>query len=313
VKASAPIQTVAAAAPAPTPAKAPLLSTPALATATAPAAAAVKGPASSTNRSGLGDGSNPGQGAGSVNSPNQGTNNPSKTSAPVTLGVPVQKPMATAPAKAATAPVSPLASSGTLKPASTPTVGAVSSSRSGLLDGTNPGNGAGKINAPQQGTDNPSKNRYGRNAWVGNETEGELKRPLHAEAHMLTCGSIASSADPTTGPLHSGMTWICERASANEKAPLRGPVHWMPGGEGGIRTRGGLLTLTRFPGVRLKPLIHLSCEAAIVAAPSPHAALARRASSGLAIMDSSKLTSAGLTMWKSKPASADRLRLSASP
>ena len=40
---------------------------------------------------------------------------------------------------------------------------------------------------------------------------------------------------------------------------------WLPGGEGGIRTRGGLLTLTRFPGVRLKPLIHLSCEPAIVA------------------------------------------------
>ena len=30
------------------------------------------------------------------------------------------------------------------------------------------------------------------------------------------------------------------------------------GGEGGIRTRGGCLALTRFPGVRLKPLIHLS-------------------------------------------------------
>ena len=30
------------------------------------------------------------------------------------------------------------------------------------------------------------------------------------------------------------------------------------GGQGGIRTRGGLLTHTRFPGVRLKPLIHLS-------------------------------------------------------
>ena len=30
------------------------------------------------------------------------------------------------------------------------------------------------------------------------------------------------------------------------------------GGEGGIRTRGRLLTYTRFPGVRLKPLIHLS-------------------------------------------------------
>src|SRR5450755_4381666 len=36
--------------------------------------------------------------------------------------------------------------------------------------------------------------------------------------------------------------------------PLRGPF----GGEGGIRTRGGCLALTRFPGVRLKPLIHLS-------------------------------------------------------
>jgi site-specific DNA recombinase len=38
------------------------------------------------------------------------------------------------------------------------------------------------------------------------------------------------------------------------------------GGEGGIRTRGRLLTYTRFPGVRLKPLIHLSSgEASIVA------------------------------------------------
>ena len=35
---------------------------------------------------------------------------------------------------------------------------------------------------------------------------------------------------------------------------LRGPF----GGEGGIRTRGGCLAPTRFPGVRLKPLIHLS-------------------------------------------------------
>lgn len=32
----------------------------------------------------------------------------------------------------------------------------------------------------------------------------------------------------------------------------------LTGGEGGIRTRGGLLTHTRFPGVRLKPLIHSS-------------------------------------------------------
>ncbi len=39
-----------------------------------------------------------------------------------------------------------------------------------------------------------------------------------------------------------------------KKKTLCGPF----GGEGGIRTRGGLLTHTRFPGVRLKPLIHLS-------------------------------------------------------
>ena len=39
-----------------------------------------------------------------------------------------------------------------------------------------------------------------------------------------------------------------------KKYPMNGAF----GGEGGIRTRGGLLTLTRFPGVRLKPLIHLS-------------------------------------------------------
>jgi len=32
------------------------------------------------------------------------------------------------------------------------------------------------------------------------------------------------------------------------------------GGEGGIRTLVGILSQTRFPGVRLKPLIHLSAE-----------------------------------------------------
>ena len=38
---------------------------------------------------------------------------------------------------------------------------------------------------------------------------------------------------------------------------MRGEGRW-GGGESGIRTRGGLLTHTRFPGVRLKPLIHPS-------------------------------------------------------
>ena len=35
------------------------------------------------------------------------------------------------------------------------------------------------------------------------------------------------------------------------------------GGEGGIRTRGRGLPYTRFPGVRLKPLIHLSESGAL--------------------------------------------------
>ncbi len=35
-------------------------------------------------------------------------------------------------------------------------------------------------------------------------------------------------------------------------------LHSIGGGERGIRTLGRLLTYTRFPGVRLKPLIHLS-------------------------------------------------------
>ena len=39
----------------------------------------------------------------------------------------------------------------------------------------------------------------------------------------------------------------------------------LAGGEGGIRTRGRLLTYTRFPGVRLKPLIHLSVQRRILA------------------------------------------------
>lgn len=39
---------------------------------------------------------------------------------------------------------------------------------------------------------------------------------------------------------------------------LAEPFLFVPGGERGIRTPDRLLTYTRFPGVRLKPLIHLS-------------------------------------------------------
>ena len=42
------------------------------------------------------------------------------------------------------------------------------------------------------------------------------------------------------------------RTSLNLKKPIFG-------GETGIRTPDRLLTYTRFPGVRLQPLIHLSC------------------------------------------------------
>ena len=43
-----------------------------------------------------------------------------------------------------------------------------------------------------------------------------------------------------------------------KKAPAESAGAFCFGGASGIRTRGGLLTHTRFPGVRLKPLIHRS-------------------------------------------------------
>ena len=54
---------------------------------------------------------------------------------------------------------------------------------------------------------------------------------------------------------------------SNKKAKRNQSLGFQSGGEGGIRTRGGLLTHTRFPGVRLKPLIHLSAKPCIVASP----------------------------------------------
>ena len=54
------------------------------------------------------------------------------------------------------------------------------------------------------------------------------------------------------------------RANTREQAKKNRPYRRFfnyPGGEGGIRTRGGILSHTRFPGVRLKPLIHLSKKA----------------------------------------------------
>ena len=54
--------------------------------------------------------------------------------------------------------------------------------------------------------------------------------------------------------------------TGNKKPSTQRMLGLQSGGAGGIRTRGGLLTHTRFPGVRLKPLIHRSVyEAAILA------------------------------------------------
>ena len=48
-----------------------------------------------------------------------------------------------------------------------------------------------------------------------------------------------------------------------QKTRQKARLFLLHGGKGGIRTRGGLLTHTRFPGVRLKPLIHLSAKAGV--------------------------------------------------
>ena len=46
--------------------------------------------------------------------------------------------------------------------------------------------------------------------------------------------------------------------TGKEKALKNQGLFLVSGGESGIRTRGRVLPYTRFPGVRLKPLIHLS-------------------------------------------------------
>ena len=103
----------------------------------------VKDTAPKDNRSGLGDGTNPGQGAGRVNSPNQGTANPNNAErAPAAKA---EKPSTAAQKAAEAASVVLAAIEETLK-----------SNRSGLGDGSNPGQGAGVVNSPNQGSANPN-------------------------------------------------------------------------------------------------------------------------------------------------------------
>lgn len=197
---------------------------------TGPAAPAVPPAAGNDNRSGLGDGTNPGNGTGHTSSPNQGTDNPSQSSKSAASTVPagaarpvtgdaatrpaaspvlaaaakpvahdastkaatsavlaaVAKPASSAaaaakpvtsaaakpvtsavlagavqPATSATRPAAAATPARAVKPAtaaavtSAPVVGS-SANRSGLADGTNPGN-AVKSSSPNQGTSNPNQ------------------------------------------------------------------------------------------------------------------------------------------------------------
>ena len=121
----------------------------------------------------------------------------------------------------------------------------------------------------QRGTDGPPAREVGEEVFGG--TKAELVDAGIGAA--LYAGESGHGSLVHTVTLHGlpGCYLCCgprfqrsrnEKGLADEYLLTLGTT----GGEGGIRTRGGLLTHTRFPGVRLKPLIHLSVEPGIVAA-----------------------------------------------
>ena len=84
-------------------------------------------------------------------------------------------------------------------------------------------------------------------------------------ARRCTDASPALYLISGAGPQHAVAAVQNKKALIHkEYRAFRGVQDWSDsselifGGAGGIRTRGGLLTHTRFPGVRLKPLIHRS-------------------------------------------------------
>lgn len=93
-------------------------------------------PPKTDNRSGHGDGTNPGRGDGRVRSPNDGTLNPG---GPPPIGTPPPPPSEP-----------PRAGEGEKQK---------KDNRSGLGDGTNPGKGAGRARSPNEGTQNPGNAR----------------------------------------------------------------------------------------------------------------------------------------------------------
>lgn len=106
-----------------------------------------KGKADATNRSGLGDGTNPGQGAGRSNAGNEGSNNPGATTASAAGRSPLPAPAAK--------PVVPPAAVARPGATAVSNIKGGTVNRSGLGDGSNPGQGAGTVNSPNQGINNP--------------------------------------------------------------------------------------------------------------------------------------------------------------
>ena len=92
-----------------------------------------------------------------------------------------------------------------------------------------------------------------RTAWCSTRTHVPV--PLRRERRTGTLGGTGS--DQTPARRGRGFQRVSPRRAPSATRAPRGPCG-VSGGESGIRTRGGLLTHTRFPGVRLKPLIHLS-------------------------------------------------------
>ena len=86
----------------------------------------------------------------------------------------------------------------------------------------------------------------------------------------LGCGRSAGAAQRRAGDSRAALGAVLPTPMAFNDVQIKQKalqVYDLPGffrcsgGQGGIRTRVGILSQTRFPGVRLKPLIHLSGEA----------------------------------------------------
>jgi hypothetical protein len=67
---------------------------------------------------------------------------------------------------------------------------------------------------------------------------------------------LPRTSNPTIGHSWTGLATPANQREARPPGRVRGFL--VSGGEGGIRTRERLLTPTRFPGVPVRPLQHLS-------------------------------------------------------